>query len=258
MIPATSYPMPTFIPVLFLALACFGAPSWAQSQEDNWSSLGHLANVAAAPDRSLAAPAALLASELAHNMDAFEIDEKEIPLGALKTFKTLWLDIAAENKRWVDIRVYALDVAVQLHRVITTQSGIQANTNWQPFLEDTDPQMRAAALTLLPVAPELDSIVLALLADARSEQVSLAAGQRLCGPLGSKPVKRPSIPPEVVPRLQRVATNRHLPITARVDLAPCLFAEGSVPSRRALGVLLQESPPALRRALRELTQPSKR
>ncbi len=250
--------MPTFIPVLFLALACFAAPSWAQSQEHSWSSLGPLAKVAAAPDRSLAAPAALLASELAHSMDAFEIDEKEIPLGALKTFKTLWLDIATENKRWVDIRVYALDVAMQLHRVIGTQSGTQPNIHWRPFLEDTDPQMRAAALLLLPPAPELASIVLALLADARSEQVSLAAGQRLCGPLGSMFSKRPTVPPELIPRLQRVATNRHLPITARVDLAPCLFAENSLPSRRALGVLLQESPPALRRALRELTQPSKR
>ncbi len=253
--------MPTFF--LCLVLVCWSTLGWAQAPGDTWPSLGSLAETAAHPDRSLAAPAVLLASELAHSIDAFDVDEKEIPPGALQIFQSLWLEIAAEDKRWVDIRIYALDVAMQLHRVLGTHSGTEPKENWLPFLEDADPQMRAAALTLLPPAPKLTPIVLALLADGRSEQVSLAAAQRLCGPLGSTSTRRLALPPEVVVRLQSLAGNRHLPITARVDLAPCLFAENSLPSRRALGVLLQESPPALRRALRDLTQstspqPSKR
>jgi len=269
--------MPTYF--LCALVVCAAAVSWAQGEAPKppaskaetptrkqilsslgqhtndvgkWTSLGRLADVATRPDRSLAAPAAELGSQIAHRIDAFDLDEREIPAAELRLVQQQWLEVADETERWVDIRVYALDVAAALETILHEHGDVGAQRPWLNFLKDPDPQMRAAAVLLVPQSPDLVAMALTLVADGRSEEVSLAAGQRLCGPLGSTPGHGATLSSDAMTRLQRLASNTALPSAARADLAPCLLAEGSLASRRALGLLLQKSPPALRQNLRNL------
>ncbi|MCP4447333.1 MAG: hypothetical protein GY811_18590 [Myxococcales bacterium] len=222
--------------------------------EAKWRDLEVLARGAAQPDRVLAGPAALTASELAHTLDAFDIDAKEIPRASLRTLEAQWLEIATNSERWVDIRIYALDVASRLDKLLRLHGGLPQASLWTAFLEDADPQMRAAALVFVPDADELVQVAIEMLLEDTSEEVSLAAGQRLCGPLRIAPTGLPSIDAKAVHQLQVLASNNRLPVVSRAHLAPCLLADASLPSRRALGLLLQKSPPALRRHLNELTR----
>lgn len=227
----------------------------------HYSNLEVLARATAAPDRQLAAPAALAASELAHAIDVFDVDQQEIPRSSLHALELEWLTLATQRERWVDLRIYALDVASRLHDLQRDHGAPTSDAVWRTFLEDDDPQMRAAALVLVPDAKNLQNAILPILTSDASEEVSLAAGQRLCGPLRLELANLPTLSDVALAKLGALARNRDLPIFDRVHLAPCLVANGSVESRRALGVLLQESPPASRRHLSTLlrvpkTEPS--
>ncbi len=224
----------------------------ALSQEaPHWENLAILATAAALPDRVLAAPAAQIGSELAHTIDSFDVEDKEIPRASLRALQLRWLQIADTKDRWVDIRVYALDVASRLHALQQPPERSAPETLWLVFL---DPQMRSAALTFVPETEALRQVATKMLISDASEEVSLAAGQRLCGPLRIGAADLPTLDDQALAKLQALASKQELPITARSHLAPCLVADGSMNSRRALGFLLQKSPPALRRHLIDLVR----
>jgi hypothetical protein len=225
----------------------------AHGATDSWALLGMLADKGGDPDRSIAIVAARVAVEIAHDLDGFAIELNEIPNEDLLHWHRAWLKVARQARRWVDIRIYALESAETLRRVIPRSK--QPVMPWQEFFADRDPEMRAAAIALAPRNKELEVDALALLTKDESPSVAISAAQWLCGPLGSKGPAT-TLDAAVATRLRELASNPHIAIAARADLANCLIAEASVESRRSVALLLQQSPPALRRALLALTQPS--
>tara|TARA_R110002096_G_scaffold299503_5_gene494109 strand:- start:18355 stop:19191 length:837 start_codon:yes stop_codon:yes gene_type:complete len=219
---------------------------------NGWVAMDALEAAAASPDRALAALAALRASQVVHAVDAFDLEEQEIARATLRSYRTAWLAIASNENRWVDIRVYALDVATRLQALLATFGETAPAPLWQPFLSSSDPEMRVAAITLVPESVDLSKALREFLIGEQPEEVALSAAQRLCGPLREELSDTPKLDAPALERLQALARATSLPIIARTQLAPCLLVDGSVQSRRTLAILLQKSPPALRRHLSNL------
>ncbi len=212
-----------------------------------------LALTAGGPDRNLAAAAAEHAAQIAHSVDPFDLDQQEIQRATVRGHRSAWLAIAANEDAWVDIRIYALDVAARLDALLRLFGEANSPSLWQSFLSASDPQMRSAASTLVPRSAQLDERLRALLVGDEPEEVAISAAKRLCGPLRVESTATPTLNPAELSRVQKLSRVKALPIVWRAQLAPCLVADGSLDSRRALGVLLQQSPPALRRHLSALT-----
>lgn len=278
MIPTTSPTMPAFLLCVFLlsattlALAhgssnapsvqASGEPALATPQAieavprgaSGWPAMAQLASTAGVADRALAAPAAKRALQIVHALDVFDLDEREIPRSRLRDHRSVWLTIASNEDTWGDIRVHAFEIATRLHTLLRSFGEEADPALWQPFLSSQDSEMRAAAITLVPDSPELRDQLEALVIGEDSEEVALSAAQRLCGPLRVDLIDVPTLDDGEVARVQALATRSALSIVARAQLAPCLIVDGSAASRRALAVLLQKSPPSLRRHLVELTK----
>lgn len=276
MIPTTSPTMPAFL--LCVSLVCASTLVWAQveggppqksasqtgqnisaaalravpADSAGWVAMDELAAAAASPDRSLASLAALRASQVAHAVDAFDLEEQEIARATLRSYRTTWLAIASHANRWIDIRVYALDVATRLQVLLATFGETAPAPLWTPFLDAADPEMRVAAITLVPESGELSKRLREILTGEQPDEVALSAAQRICGPLREDVSGTPTLEAPALERLQALARATSLPIIARTQLAPCLLVDGSVESRRTLAILLQKSPPALRRHLSNL------
>jgi hypothetical protein len=226
----------------------------APGAADSWALLGALAHIAEEPDRSLALEAALVATELSHGLDEFMIEEQEIPRHDLLLWHQAWVRVATTENRWIDIRIYALEVAGVLHALL--QAPVRPEFAWKSFFEDADDEMRAAAIQLAPRSQALLVEAARLVKDDKIDRVALSAAQRLCGPIGSVDIAASkSLDESTMNRLRKLATNNALAFSSRVDLANCLVADASDKSRRALAALVQASPPPLRRALVALTQP---
>jgi hypothetical protein len=223
----------------------------ARGADDAWALLGLLAGRAGEPDRSVAMPAALVATEIAHDLNHYLIELEEIPTTDLLYLYGLWLKVAQEPRRWGDIRIYALETAETLRQTIPRSK--RPTMPWPEFFTDRDAEIRSAALGLAPREKELEAEALSLLKD-ESRSVALSAAQWLCTPLGSLGYEPIDLQAELVKRLQEIAADKSLAVNARADLANCLIAEGSVESRRAIALLLQQSTPALRPALVALTK----
>lgn len=215
--------------------------------EDAWALLAPLARAAAHPDRSIATLAAETGATIAQRVDQITLEHQEVSARSLVSLEAQWLEVAGHRLRWVDIRVYALEAAAHLHRLVPP--GKRAPLDWAPYLSDPDPEMRAAAFALAPEDLDLWSRSLAALRDDQSAVVALSAGQALCGPLGAMPRALPKLESEILQRLQDLAVDKRFAVALRADLAPCLVDAGDVRSRRALARLLQQSPPMLRRSL---------
>jgi hypothetical protein len=227
----------------------------SEGAADSWALLDDLAMTAAGADRSLAIEAAQVAAEVSHHLDAITIEEQEIPSEDLLQWRGAWLKVAGSEQRWVDIRVYALEVAAVLHELLEVSR--RPELPWKKFIEDSDEEMRAAAIQLAPRTASLLEAATKLVADDKFDLVALSAAQRLCAPLGSVgiPVSDMSSA-AIMKRLQELASSNALAFSSRVDLANCLARDSSEESRAALRGLVQESPPALRKALVALLQPA--
>ena len=278
MIPTTSPAMPAFLLCLFLLCATTlagahgssNAPSVQASDAgalatpraieavpqgaSGWPAMANLATTAGSADRALAAPATKRALQIAHALDVFDLDDREIPRSQLRDHRSTWLTIASNDDSWVDIRVHALEIATRFHTLLRSFGEEASPALWQPFLSSQDTEMRAAAITLVPDFPELRDQLKALVIGEDSEEVALSAAQRLCGPLRGDLIDVPPLSSEERARVQALATRSNMSIVARAQLAPCLIVDRSAESRRALAVLLQKSPPSLRRHLVELTR----
>lgn len=217
----------------------------APAADDAWALLGSLAHASQNPDRSIAGPAATTGAEIAAALDLGVIDEQEISGHTLGSWQKAWLVTASNPKRWVDIRIYALETAGRLHQLRVPSKRV--DIGWIDYISDPDPEMRAAAITLAD-ATHLKATIIERLEDDPEDLVALAAGQSLCGPLGAT-ITLPALGEAAVARLQTLAVAKHLPIVARADLAPCLIA---TESKLALQTLAQHSPPMLKQELLRL------
>ncbi len=222
---------------------------------DSWALLGDLVERAAGADRSIAIEAAQVAVELSHGLDAFTIEEQEIPSHDLQQWQQAWLKLASSKGRWVDIRIYSLEVAGVLHKLIDVSQGPELS--WNKFFEDSDEEMRAAAIQLAPRTDALLKAAAKLATDDPIKLVALSSAQRLCGPIGSVDIPvSDAVDESILARMHALAIDKTLAFSMRVDLAKCLAKSESEESRRAFSVLLQESTQPLRSALVALTQPS--
>lgn len=220
----------------------------ARGADDSWALLGVLAQSATHPDRPIAILAAQLGAELSHEIDLQMISEQEIPSEYLRQWQGAWLEVATQPSRWIDIRIYALEVASTLTRLISDPA--RQPLDWEQFFSDPDQEMRAAALELAPQSQDLVTRAADFLKTEEHPRVALSAGLRLCGPIGShRSSSLPTIDDTTQARLQALATNKSLAIEARIDLAPCLVANPSTASRDALSALQRQSTPYLRKLL---------
>ncbi|HTJ40470.1 MAG TPA: hypothetical protein VL463_00180 [Kofleriaceae bacterium] len=155
----------------------------AASAPDGYELLVDLAAVAGGWDRARAAPAARVAAHIADAMD--DATERDLPDDALAAAQDAWAAIARAPDRWADVRVHALEVAAHVARARHAGLGYDLAA----FLHDPDPEVRRAAIELVPAplpADLLAPIAAAISADD-DDTVALAAAQIVCGELASAP-----------------------------------------------------------------------
>ena len=228
----------------------FAAMRAAPAAEDAWALLFVLGARAAEADRSVAAPAAATASEIAAALDQDELLYQEVPSDYLVETFWAWERLARDPERFVDIRVRALEVLKAL--VAAAPKGALPRpfrVDWGSFFADDDPELRIAALELVPQPlPEaLAAEAAALVAADPSASAALAAGQAVCGALEAARAPLPSTLGQAgIARLRKLVLDRRLPPAARFDAARCLVADGSPESRRALRQLRTRLPGYLR------------
>jgi len=235
----------------------------APAAPDAWELLADLAVPAAGWDRALAAPAARAAAQIARHLDAGGVERAEIADDDLAASQATWLALARRADRWADVRVHALEVVA---RVAAARAGDDpAPGGAAPpaydlagFLADGDPEVRRAALELLPQplpAPLRPALATAV-ADDADPAVALAAAQALCADLGFGAPAAPVLTALGGPGLARlrtlVAAGAPASQPALLDAARCLAADGSRESADAVRALAAKAPPALHAPLERL------
>ncbi|MBL4633512.1 MAG: hypothetical protein JKY56_06560 [Kofleriaceae bacterium] len=213
--------------------------------QEGYEFLPFLGQAAARPDHSIAARAAEIAEALSSAISLGELEEQELGNHELSLWQMQWSAIASDSQRWMDIRVLSLETAAHLH---TLQSADKrAELDWEEFLADKSPTMRSAALVLLPQSTQFTSLVVALLQSDKSTAVAMRSAQWLCGPLSGDRDPQPNLDEQSMGRVLGLAGNKRIDISRRTDLLACLQGRDKA-SKKAVRSILQQSPPALRRA----------
>lgn len=232
-----------------------GAVVAAEAAPDGWELLEPLATVAAGWDRSTAAPAARAAARIARTLDGDAAILLDIPDQRLEAIGHAWQALTDRGDRWSDVRVHALEVAAHVARARGATADLVADETvvLMAAATATDPQLRRAALELLPVpAPDALRPLLAarVVADA-DPLVRLAAAQALCA----------AVPDDDAAVLAALGTSGLAALRAMVavpppdvggallDAARCLAADPDPRSARALAGLRHAAPRPLRAAL---------
>ena len=162
---------------------------------DAWALLAPLARRAGGWDRSLAAPAAHAAAQIARALDGDGVVRDDVPDDVLADAGRTWLAIATRpaDDRWADVRVHALEVAalVAAARAATAADDDPPGPGFDlpALLADGDPEVRRAAaeLTPMPAPAAWRAPLAAAVADDPSAAVAVAAAQALCAELAQVP-----------------------------------------------------------------------
>jgi hypothetical protein len=118
----------------------------APAVEDAAELLPVLALAASAPDRRIAVPAARAARTIAHALAEHGLPDDLAPAD-LETWRASFELIARDHDRFVEVRVRALAIAVELAHVVDPRAvGFDA----KQFAADDDPDVRAEAAALAP------------------------------------------------------------------------------------------------------------
>ena len=232
-----------------------GAIVAAEAAPDAWVLLEPLADLAGGWDRSVAGPAARAAARISRAFDGDAAILSDVPDERLDAIGAGWRALAARVDRWSDVRVHALEVATRVSRARTaTAEDVVVDT--APLVtaaSDPDPQLRRAALELVPVpAPEVlrAMLVTRISADA-DPRVKLAAAQALCAavPDDAEAVLAALGEPGLAALRAAVASPPESAGAALLDAARCLAADGDPRSVRALVALRHAAPRPLRAAV---------
>lgn len=225
------------------AATVLGAIVAAEAAPAAWELLGPLAELAGGWDRRTAAPAARAAARIARGLDGDSAIAGDVPDDRLEELALAWQTLAGRGDRWSDVRVHALEVATRLARarLATAESPPDETAGLLGAALDPDPQLRRAALELMPVpAPAaLHSTLAARVAGDAEPLVRLAAAQALCAAL---PEDEEAVMGALgAPGLDALRTLLAGPDAARpaaaaavLDAARCLAADDDPRSRRAL------------------------
>jgi hypothetical protein len=228
----------------------------APSAVDAWELLLYLADLAGGADRPIAQAAARTADQIAATITADALWTFDIERDAIAKRAAAWAAIAARDDRWADVRVLALEISQQLSRALDPATvGLDLNA----ALLDLDPEFRRAALELLPSpvpTAERDRAARAAQQDP-DPVVAIAAVQAVCSGLAfGDPAQKAlaALGEEALSRARDAITDGSLPLTARMDAARCVAAEGSRASRAALAALAARAPKHLRKHIAAMTK----
>lgn len=162
-----------------------------------------LAKVAAGPDRRTALPAARAAVAIARELAKRTDLPDDLASDDVVTWRQLYVDLAMDRERWIELRVIALDVAAALDRAPGGANGIGVDV--AAALADPDPAYRRAAITVLPapVSSANRTLLASTLAKDTDPDVALAAASTLCADLATDP-PQPILDAVGAPGLERI------------------------------------------------------
>jgi hypothetical protein len=215
-------------------LAAIEAAPHCSSPEDL---LGVFAQLAGGPERRVALSAASAAQQIALQDRRW----RDIDGASVIDAQAGWLDVATDQSRWADVRVYAMEIAKTL----------RPETDLLPLCSDDDPQIRAAAIGLLtlPLALTDRSTVAKAIAQDPDPAVAVAAAQTLCQSIGAGDDPVPlvaTLDERGVKRLRELVADNALPAHQRLDAARCALETGDQESARdAVLLLIKSAPPHL-------------
>ncbi len=223
-----------------LVLAATGA---APSAPDAIWLLVPLGELAASPDRPLAAAAARSAARIAGQLDADELLDRDVPPDWTRARVAEYRARAADAGRWTDVRVSCLEVAAHLHRSLRAAGSAY---DMAALLGDAEPEVRRAAVELAmgPLGPREIELVAARASSDDDDAVRAAAAQSLCEGLAFGDEARPvldALGARGLGRLRALVADDDQPEVARAAASLCLVADGSPASRAALERSSQES-----------------
>ncbi len=230
----------------------------ARHADDAWVLLTQLAARAGEPDRPVAALAARSAARIAGALGRERAMELEIPDDALRARLMLWRAVGASPGRWPDVRVHAMSVAQRLRDALPAAARDVDAYDLAARLTDPEPEVRRAALELVPaaeIAAHRVAITARLVQDA-DPVVAVVAAQVLCGAPTSETAASPAAAALGEPGLERVrkllGAPAALPPAAVLDAARCLARDKTPTSARVFRRLITRGPRSIRSALRRL------
>jgi len=225
--------------------ACRAAPS----APDAWALVAPLARVAAGGDRALAVEAARAAGAVAATLDRDALIAAEAPDDEVRAALAAWRTIGADANRWPDVRVHALEIG----RDLAAALGPDASADDAPFdaaarVTDAEPEVRRAALELLPARNPPLALAASALADP-DPAVAIAAAQTMCAGLALGDDAKPVLAEAGAAGLERMralVVDATLSAPARLDTARCLVADGAASSVAAARRFAARAPRSIR------------
>ncbi len=223
---------------------------------DAWVLLLPLARLAATPGHATAAEAARAAAAIARKIDRARVLDEEISDDRVRARLEAWRSVGADTGLWPDVRVLALEVCTALALALgpdATAEDVAYDVNAR--LGDPEPEVRRAALELLPTDAVPTSAVAGRLLDDPDPTVALVAGQVLCAGLAFGQSADRALGAAGQPgieRLRQLIVRPTAPAGAALDAARCLAADAAPESRAALERLVKRGPRSIRRRVRAL------
>jgi hypothetical protein len=225
---------------------------------DAWVLLLPLATLAREPDHAEAAEAARAAAAIARDLDRARVLAEEIPDDRVRARLHAWRAATADTGLWPDVRVLAMEVSAILAAALGADAAADdVAYDLAARLEDPEPEVRRAALELLPT--DADALPAAAVGERlrRDEDptVALVAGQILCAGIavGDPPARALDAAGQPgIEKLRRLVLRPNAPPNAALGAARCLAADGAPESRTALERLAARGPRSIRRRVRAL------
>lgn len=224
--------------------ACRAAPS----APDAWALVEPLAKVAGGADRALAVEAARAASAIAAALDRDALLAADAPDDEVRAALGAWRAVGADAHRWPDVRVHALEIGRDLAVALGPDAQADAPFDAAARVADAEPEVRRAALELLPARNPPLALAASALADP-DPTVAVAAAQAMCAGLALGDDAKPVLAAAGAAGLERMramVVDAKLSAPARLDTARCLVADGAAKSITAARRFAATAPRSIR------------
>ena len=146
-----------------------------------WPFLESFARLAGSPDRSLAAPAARAARDLAVQLVAGQAERWDVPRSELLAAYRQCVDVSARPGAWPDVRGNAAACALTLGQALDAPEDRLRQLVTAPLRASPDPEVRLQAVGLVgPAVSDARRALLSELAADKDDTVAAAALSALC------------------------------------------------------------------------------
>lgn len=115
--------------------------------DDPWAQLTGLADAAGAADRPVAVAASRVARTIARRLNPGVLEDRDVNRAAVAAALERFRKLVADQGRWADVRVLALETGTLLGRSLGDDTTPAFLTNQ---IKSDEPEVRRAALELLP------------------------------------------------------------------------------------------------------------